>query len=124
MAAAPMESLRTAIIALVANLGITAAKLVAALVTGSSAMLAEAFHGFADSGNEVLLIVADRRGESPPDERHPLGHGRGIVVRRVAYLVLAVSLVLEGISFARAGRQLGAEARGLDILIVISIRFT
>ena len=70
------ESLRTVVLALMMNLGTAVAKLVAALLTGSSAMWAEAFHAFADSGNEVLLMVAQRRSEEPPDEHHPLGHGR------------------------------------------------
>jgi cation diffusion facilitator family transporter len=70
------ESVLTVVVALAANLGIALAKLVAALVTGSSAMLAETFHAVADSGNEVLLLVAQRRSERPADREHPLGHGR------------------------------------------------
>jgi cation diffusion facilitator family transporter len=70
------DSLRTVTVALVANLATALAKVVAALFTGSSAMWAEAFHAFADSGNEVLLLIAQRRSGRPPDERHPLGHGR------------------------------------------------
>src|SRR2546421_11255240 len=70
------ESTRTAAVALAANLGIAVAKLVAALISRSSAMLAEAFHALADSGNQVLLLVAQRRGSAPPDARHPMGHGR------------------------------------------------
>lgn len=64
------------VIALLANLGTALAKLVAAIFTGSSAMWAEAFHAFADTGNEVLLLVAQRSAATPPDEQHPLGHGR------------------------------------------------
>jgi cation diffusion facilitator family transporter len=70
------EGLRTVVVALAANLGIAAAKIVAALLTRSSAMLAEAFHAGADAGNQVLLLVADRRARRPPDEDHPMGHGR------------------------------------------------
>jgi cation diffusion facilitator family transporter len=70
------ESLRTVVVALAVNLGIAAAKIVAALLTRSSAMLAEAFHGGADAGNQVLLLIADHRGRRPPDEHHPMGHGR------------------------------------------------
>lgn len=70
------ESVLTVVVALAANLGIALAKLVAALVTGSSAMLAETFHAVADSGNELLLLVAQRRSERPADREHPLGHGR------------------------------------------------
>ena len=73
---ASAESLRTIVVALASNLGAAAAKLFAAVLTGSSAMWAEAFHAVADSGNEVLLLIAQRRGDRPPDERHPLGHGR------------------------------------------------
>ncbi|HTB59498.1 MAG TPA: cation diffusion facilitator family transporter [Polyangia bacterium] len=70
------ESLRTVVIALVANAGIAAAKFVAALLTRSSAMLAEAIHATADTGNQVLLLLADRLARRPPDETHPIGHGR------------------------------------------------
>lgn len=42
-------------VALFANLVVAAAKLVAGLVTGSAALLAEAAHSTADSVNEVLL---------------------------------------------------------------------
>jgi cation diffusion facilitator family transporter len=69
-------SLLTVVVALAANLGIALAKLVAALLSRSSAMLAEAIHSLADAGNEVFLLVAQRRSERPADEDHPLGHGR------------------------------------------------
>ena len=72
----PPESLRTVVLALATNLGTALAKLGAALFTGSSAMLAESFHAFADTGNEALLLIAERRSRKPADERHPLGHGR------------------------------------------------
>jgi hypothetical protein len=70
------ESLRTVVVALATNLGTAVAKLIAALITGSSAMWAQTFHAFADSGNEVLLLIAQRRSGHPPDEQHPLGYGR------------------------------------------------
>src|SRR6185295_9857228 len=91
------ESLRTVLVALAVNLGIAAAKLAAALFTGSSAMLAESFHAAADSGNQVLLLVAQRQSSSPPDERHPLGHGR------VAYfwaLIASLAVFVSGAFFS------------------------
>jgi cation diffusion facilitator family transporter len=45
-------------------------------MSGSTALLAEAAHSFADSSNEVLLGISLRRAMKPADDRHPLGHGR------------------------------------------------
>ncbi len=65
------ESQHTVVIALIANVGTALAKLLAAVFTGSTAMWAEAFHAFADTGNELLLLVAQRSSGRPPDERTP-----------------------------------------------------
>jgi cation diffusion facilitator family transporter len=62
--------------ALVGNIGVAASKYVAAAITGSPAMLAEAFHSTADSGNELLLLIGRKRSRRPPDQEHPFGHGR------------------------------------------------
>ncbi|WP_413332128.1 cation diffusion facilitator family transporter [Brevibacterium sp. GP-SGM9] len=70
------DSLLTVIIAFVANLLVAIAKTVAAVLTGSAAMVAEAAHSWADTGNEIFLIIAERRGGKPADAEHPLGHGR------------------------------------------------
>ncbi|MES1209393.1 MAG: cation diffusion facilitator family transporter [Pseudomonadota bacterium] len=97
------EGLRTVIIALAANLGIAAAKLVAALLTRSSAMLAEVFHSTADTGNQVLLLVANRRAGRPPDPGYPLGHGReayfwALIASLGMFFTGALLSVREGIS--------------------------
>ncbi len=96
------ESLRTVVIALLANAGIAAAKFVAALFTRSSAMLAEAIHATADTGNQVLLLLADRLARRPPDESHPLGHGReayfwALVAALGMFLTGALLAVRQGI---------------------------
>jgi cation diffusion facilitator family transporter len=70
------ESTGTVIVAGLANLAIAAAKLVGGLISHSSAMMSEAAHSLADTVTEVLLFVALKRGNRPPDERHPFGYGR------------------------------------------------
>src|ERR1043166_6101367 len=70
------ESLTTVLVAFGANVLIALAKSAAAVVTGSASLVAEAAHSWADAGNEIFLLVADRRSHRPPDPAHPLGHGR------------------------------------------------
>jgi cation diffusion facilitator family transporter len=70
------QSTTTVLIAFVSNLLVAIAKSVAAVVTGSASLLAETAHSWADTGNEVFLVIADRRSRRPADEAHPLGHGR------------------------------------------------
>lgn len=60
--------------ALVANFGIAAAKFVAFFLTASSAMLAEAIHSVADTGNQLLLLLGMKRASKPPDDRHEFGY--------------------------------------------------
>src|SRR5438034_9764886 len=69
-------SLRTVLVALAANLLVAVAKSAAAAITRSASLTAEAAHSWADSGNEIFLLIANRRARRPPDRAHPLGHGR------------------------------------------------
>ena len=70
------QSLLTVLVAFLANLLIAIAKSVAAVITSSASMLAEAAHSWADAGNEILLLIADRRSDRGRDSRHPMGFGR------------------------------------------------
>jgi cation diffusion facilitator family transporter len=134
---------RTVIIAGAANLFVGIIKLAAGLLSGSSAMLAEAAHSAADTLNQAFLLTSVHRGERPADPEHPFGYGQdryfwsllaafGIFVAGagfsifegilalgreesgdplIAYIVLAVAGVAEGISFIRAYSQMRGEAR-------------
>ena len=70
------DSTLTVLVAFGANLVIAVAKTAAAGVSGSASMSAEAAHSWADTGNEVFLLIANRRGGRAADERRPLGYGR------------------------------------------------
>jgi cation diffusion facilitator family transporter len=72
------DSVRTILYALGANLAIAAAKTGAAIFTGSSAMLAEAIHSYADAGNQGLLLWGLRQAKRPPSPDYPLGQGKAL----------------------------------------------
>ena len=72
------DSIKTIFYALGANFLIFVAKLVAAIVTGSGAMTAEAVHSLADCGNQGLLLIGMKSAKKPPSPEYPLGHGKAI----------------------------------------------
>lgn len=70
----------TVVVAFVANALVAVAKTVAAVLTGSASMVAECAHSWADTGNEVFLLLAERRSRRPADAGHPFGYGRSAFV--------------------------------------------
>ncbi len=72
------DSVKTIFYALGANFAIFVAKLVAAILTGSGSMLAEAVHSLADCGNQGLLLLGLKRAKAPPSPDFPLGFGKAV----------------------------------------------
>ncbi|MFT5141355.1 MAG: cation diffusion facilitator family transporter [Lysobacterales bacterium] len=77
MAPSP-DSMKSILFALGANFSIAVAKGFAAFYTGSGAMLAEAIHSLADSGNQGLLLLGMKQSRRPPNMEYPLGFGKSI----------------------------------------------
>jgi len=120
------------------NALIAVTKLIAATMTGSSAMLSEGIHSIVDTSNQVLLLLGLKRAQRPASERHPFGHGKEIyfwsfVVAimifavgsgislyegvqhikdphpienpNINYIVLALSMIFEGVAWTLAYRE-------------------
>lgn len=83
--------------ALLANLGIAVTKFIAYLVSGASSMLAEAVHSFADSGNQILLLIGGKRARQDATPEHPFGFGR---VRYLYAFLVSIILFSVGGLFA------------------------
>jgi cation diffusion facilitator family transporter len=121
----PRKSVLTA---LMANTAIGIAKLVAALISGSTSMLAEAFHSMADTGNQALLLLGLKRAERPPDEDHPFGHGKarffwGLLVAVSLFTVGGGFSIWQGVSGLVGGRHELPSVTVALIVIAIAICF-
>jgi cation diffusion facilitator family transporter len=97
------SSKRVVYAALLGNVLVALTKFAAAGLSGSSAMVSEAIHSLVDTGNEILLLYGMRRAARPPDELHPLGHGRELYFWSFIVTLLIFGLgagvsVYEGIS--------------------------
>ncbi len=78
MSSGHANPIKAILLALGANFSIFVAKLVAAIITGSGAMMAEAVHSLADCGNQGLLLLGIRQAKRPPSDEFPLGWGRAL----------------------------------------------
>lgn len=92
--------------ALGGNLLIAFTKLVAAIWTGSSAMLSESVHSLVDTGNQGLMLYGIHRANQPPDRLHPLGYGRELYFWSFIVALLIFSLgagisLYEGVAHIR-----------------------
>ena len=119
------DSLLTVLVALTANGLLALAKSVAAGLTGSASMVAEAAHSWADTGNEIFLVVAERKGTRPRDEDHPRGYGRATYIWSLVaafglFSAGAVVSVWHGITSLTSGER---EASYLVNYVVLGIAF-
>ncbi|MGE5291162.1 MAG: cation diffusion facilitator family transporter [Micromonosporaceae bacterium] len=85
------------LIAGAANIVVALAKLVAGLLTGSSAMLAETAHSAADTLNQAFLLRSVRQGDRPADSGHPFGYGQE---RYFWSLLAAFGIFIAGAGFS------------------------
>jgi cation diffusion facilitator family transporter len=90
-------STRTVHIALAANATIAVAKIAGGLLSGSTAMLAEAAHSIADTTNQAFLRASIALGQREASPRYPFGHGQE---RFLWTFMAAVGMFLAGAVFA------------------------
>ena len=114
--------LKAIIAAFLANLAIALAKFVGFVFTGSAALLAEAIHSSADTGNQGLLMLGRRRARRPANPEHPFGYGRerffwSFVVGLVLFSFGAVFALFEGIEKVREPHELDSVGWAIGILV-------
>ncbi len=96
------SSVKSILFALSANLGIAITKTVAAVITGSGAMLAESIHSFADCGNQGLLFLGLKASKKEPTPEYPLGYGKAIffwsfIVALILFCMGGLFSIYEGV---------------------------
>jgi cation diffusion facilitator family transporter len=98
------EKERVALGSIAASAGLTLAKGVVGLLTGSLAVLSEAAHSLIDLGATVMTYFAVRISGKPADEEHHYGHGKIESVSALAETALL--FVLSGVVIWEATKRL------------------
>jgi len=106
---------------LVVNLVIATSKGVAAVITGSGALLAETIHSFGDCANQLLLLLGVKQAARPPSPKYPLGQGRALyfwsfIVALLLFSGGGVFSIYEGLHKIRHPEPVGDITAGLVVL--------
>lgn len=114
---------KAVVAAFLANTGIGITKLVAWLLSGSASMLAEAIHSFADSMNQLLLLLGGRLAKRKADREHLFGYGReryvwAFIVAVILFSVGGLFSILEGIEKLQDPHEVTNALIPLGVLVV------
>jgi len=117
------ESRKSILFALLANFGIAVTKSVAAVLTGSGSLLAEAIHSYADCANQGLLFFGLKAMKKKPDADHPLGYGKEIyfwsfIVALILFSMGGLFSIYEGMHKLHAHEGLRSPMIAIVVLIV------
>lgn len=117
------SSVKSILFALAANLGIAITKTVAAVITGSGAMLAESIHSYADCGNQGLLFLGLKASKKGPDQNHPLGYGKAIffwsfIVALILFSMGGLFSIYEGVHKLSSHEGLTSPYIAIVVLLV------
>ncbi|MDQ4033693.1 MAG: cation diffusion facilitator family transporter [Actinomycetota bacterium] len=109
--------------ALLANAGIAVSKFIGYVITGSSSMLAEAVHSVADTSNQGLLLLGQKRAQREATQAHPFGYGRdryfySFVVALLLFSLGSVFALYEGFHKLESHEPLTSPLVAIVILVV------
>ena len=89
---------RAGVVGIVLNALLCMGKLAAGLLTGSVAIVADAFNNLSDAASSVITLVGFRLAAQAADEEHPFGHGR---MEYLAGLVVSMAILLMGFELGK-----------------------
>jgi cation diffusion facilitator family transporter len=90
------DAYKQGIISILVNSLLFIAKYYAGIVSGSVALVTDAWHTISDSGSSLVLIIGTKLAHKPADEEHPYGHGR---IELITALIIGIMLTLIGFNF-------------------------
>lgn len=115
-------AVREGLISLVGNIFLFIAKIWIGLVTGSIALIVDAWHTLSDSFSSLIIIFGAFYSSKPADKEHPYGHGR---IESVITIVIGVLLGVIAFSFFTDSIQILSKREsvqfGLWAIIITSI---
>ena len=85
-------------VSIVTNVLLAVLKYWAGVVSGSVALIADAWHTLSDSISSIIIIIGGRISSRPADDTHPFGHGR---MEFISTIAVSVMLFIVAFSFLK-----------------------
>ena len=114
------------VVGIIINIILFIIKLSVGLVSGSVAIMADAFNNLSDAASSIVTIIGFKMANKPADAEHPFGHGR---IEYISALIVAFMVMVVGLQFIKSSfeRILKPEPVIFElipfILILVSIFF-
>lgn len=86
------------VVGILANLGLSGIKLLAGLLSGSIAIVADALNNLSDAGSQVVSLISFKISAKPADRDHPFGHAR---MEYVASMIVSFLILLVGVELLK-----------------------
>lgn len=83
----------SSVVGIIINLILAAIKILAGILSGSVAIIADAFNNLSDSGTSVITLISFKLSSKPADKEHPYGHAR---IEYIASMVVSFIILLVG----------------------------
>lgn len=81
------------------NILLFAGKYIAGAVSGSIAIIADAFNNLSDAGSSVITLVGFKLADKEPDTSHPFGHGR---MEYITGFIVSMLIILMGFELGKS----------------------
>ncbi len=83
----------SSVIGIIVNFILAAIKIIAGVLSGSVAIIADAFNNLSDSGTSVITLISFKLSSKPADKEHPYGHAR---LEYIASMIVSFIILLVG----------------------------
>jgi cation diffusion facilitator family transporter len=93
----------------------------AGIVSGSVAIIADAWHTLTDSVSSVIVLIGVKVSKKPPDKHHPFGHGRAELISTlfIAFLLGWVAIHFAAESIEKLRHHEPADFGTIAIIVTI-----
>lgn len=111
-------------VGIVLNIILFGIKLFAGIISGSVAIVADAFNNLSDAGSSVITMIGFKMAGQKPDPEHPFGHGR---IEYITGLIVSFLIILMGFELGKSGIEKIINPEALEfnkitvVILIISI---